>query len=139
MDIEDIDISDIDSDHLAKLASIVTDRVDIDNIRHNNQLSSIMASVQCRLLELRDMSLSLTETRALVTAMRDRVKIVYLYYDVNLSVEELCQYDGAGSCGWLYVGDDARPRYGDRLLSWSARVGWTVTGDSFRSLIIERK
>ena len=139
MYINNIDISDINSDHLAKLASIVTDRVWINNFRHNNQLSSIMASVQCSELWLDNMSLSLTETRALVTAMRDRVKRVGLYLNVNLSVEELCQYDGAGSCAWLCVKGDARPRYRDRLRSWSARVGWTVTWDSPLDLTIERK
>ena len=139
MDIRNIDISDINSDHLAKLASIVTDSVYIRNIRHNNQLSSIMASVQCRELVLWDMSLSLTETRALVTAMRDGVKEVELWNGVNLSVEELCQYDGAGGCVWLDVWYDAGRRYRDRLLSWSARVGWTVTWDSSVHLEIERK
>lgn len=139
MNITHIDISDINSDHLAKLASIVTDRVWINNIRHNNQLSSIMASVQCRWLVLVNMSLSLTETRALATAMRDRVKRVELWRDVNLSVEELCQYDGAGSCGGLCVQGDARSRYRDRLRRWSARVGWTVTEVSSWCLTIERK
>ena len=75
MYIDNRDISGIPRDQMARLASIVTYRVDIDNMTHNNQLSSILASVQCTELVLRNMSLSDTASRALVTAMRDRVLI----------------------------------------------------------------
>ena len=93
MNIRNMDISDIPCDQMAKLASIVTDRVVIWNITHNLDLSSILVSVQCTRLQLDDMELRETETRALVTAMRDRLERVWLYEDVTLDIEELCYYN----------------------------------------------
>ena len=52
MNIRNMDISDIPCDQMAKLASIVTDRVVIWNITHNLDLSSILVSVQCTRLQL---------------------------------------------------------------------------------------
>ena len=95
--IEDISIRDIPWDHMEKLASTVTERVYIYNMTHTDQLGSILASVKCTVLWLRRMDLSDTETQALVTAMRDRVQRVALYY-VTLDIEELTQYDCQGLC-----------------------------------------
>ena len=45
--------------------------------------------------------LSESETRALVTAMRDWVRNVSLTGDITLDIEELCKYDGKGRCTLL--------------------------------------
>ena len=74
-------------------------------------------------MKLRD-----AETRALVTAMRDRVQTVELG-DVTLDIEELTQYDGQGHCSELEVWGDMRDRYWERLRRWAADKGWTVTRD----------
>ena len=80
----------------------------------------ILASVQCTELVLYDMILMSEEnTRALVTAMRDRVQTVVLYA-VTLDIEELTQYDGRGRCRELQVWDEMRWRYGARLREWAA-------------------
>ena len=102
MRIENMDISDIPSDQMDKLASIATERVIIDNMTPASRVSSILASVQCTELLLRNMKLSEENTRALVTAMRDRVQTVVLYA-VTLDIEELTQYDGQGRCRELWV------------------------------------
>ena len=47
LDIRDMDISDIPSDQMDKLASIVTSSVWIDNMTPASRVSSILASVQC--------------------------------------------------------------------------------------------
>ena len=44
LNIVDIDITDISRDQLKELASIVTGRVDIDNMTHADQLGSILAA-----------------------------------------------------------------------------------------------
>ena len=87
MRLEDLDIRDIPRDQLARLASLVTERVEIVNVTHNDQLSSILDSVQCSQLRLKRMALGEAETRALVTAMRDRVEGVVLWYAVTLDIE----------------------------------------------------
>ena len=103
LNIRDMDISDIPSDQMDKLASIVTERVMIDNMTPASRVSSILASVQCPWLLLWDMKLIEENTRALVTAMRDRVQRVRLVNDVTLDIEELTRYDGQGCCSVLQV------------------------------------
>ena len=91
----------------------------------------ILASVQCTELVLYDMILMSEEnTRALVTAMRDRVQTVVLYA-VTLDIEELTQYDGQGRCRELEVRGHTLRQYGDRLWEWAADKtkqdkGWRV-------------
>ena len=130
MEIRNMSITDIPRDHMEILASI-------DNVTQANQLGRILASVKCSVLCLRDMELSEEETRALVTAMRDRVEDVWLYEDVTLDIEELTQYDGQGRCRWLVVVGDTRAR--DRLRRWAADKGWTLTRDNVWGLVMQRK
>ena len=121
----------IPRDQMEKLASIVTRRVWIDNMTHTDQLGSILAYVKCPVLWLRRMDLSDTETRALVTAMRDRVKTVVLYNDLILVSEELKHYDGQGHCSELIgVWVNKMPLYREWLRSWAADKGWRVTVDN---------
>ena len=83
------------------------------------------------------MKLSEAETRALVTAMRDRVEEVWLY-NVTLDMEELTQYNGQGCCSELEVRRDTRTRHGERLWRWAADKGWTVTEDNLWGLVMKR-
>ena len=138
MKIVDRNISEIPRDQLGKLSSIVTDRVYINNMTPSSQLGPILASVQSRVLELLNMSLSEENTRALVTAMRDRVQIVYLDR-VTLDPELLAAYDGQGHCTKLAVWSDTKRRYGPRLRRWARDKEWAVTYDSYYSLEMQRK
>ena len=137
MNIINISIRDIPQDHMEKLASIVTGSVHINNMTHTDQLGSILASVKCPVLVLYNMDLSDTETRALVTAMRDGVQKVSLY-TVTLDLEELTQYDGQGSCSEVGVWSDLGTRPGERLRGWAADKGWTVTVDNGYELVMKR-
>ena len=138
MAIVNINITDIPRDHMEKLASIVTEAVSIVNMTHADQLGGILASVQCPVLMLYKMEMSEAETRALVTAMRDRVQRVWLVYGVTLVIEELTQYDGQGRCSVLEVWGDTRDRYRDRLRRWTADKGWRVTWENRTSLVMRR-
>ena len=130
----------IPRDQMEKLASIVTRRVWIDKMTHTDQLRSILTSVKCPLLWLRRMILSDTETRALVTAMRDRVELqrVALYNDVTPDVEELIQYDGQGSCRELWLYYDMITSYEERLRGWVADKEWTLTVDDGVCLVMKK-
>ena len=138
LNIRDISIRDIPRDQMEKLASIVTRRVWIDNMTHTEQLGSILASVKCTQLGLVRMDLSDTETRALVTAMRDRVQTVVLYNGVTLFIEELTKYVGQGCCIGIGLLGDTRTRYGDRLRRWAADNRWRVTRDDGVCLVMEK-
>ena len=123
MNIRDMDISDIPSDYMEKLASIVTNGVWINNMTPTSQLGSILASVQSTLLVLRDMDLTEADTQALVTAMSHRLDTVWLWPGVTLDLDDLASYDGRGRCTRLAVHSDTRTRYGERLRSWAERKG----------------
>ena len=139
MRIWDKSITDIPRNQMGKLTSIVTERVTIINMTHTDQLGSILASVKCPVLELWRMDLIDTETRALVTAMRNRVETVGFGGEVTLDMEELTQYDGLGCCSELHVWSDMRTRYGERLRRWKADKGWRGTGESDFEIVMNRK
>ena len=103
-----------------------------------SQLGSLLASVKCPVLVLRNMELSEENTRALVTAMRTRVQDVTLS-DVTLDLELLAAYDGQGHCTQLELGDDTTVKYLARLRQWAGDRGWTVTLDNGLWLAMERK
>ena len=84
------------------------------------------------------MDLSNAETRALVTAMRDRVQTVVLYNGVTLFIEELTKYVGQGCCIGLGLLGDTRTRHGERLRRWAADNRWRVTVDDDVCLVMKK-
>ena len=139
MDIRNMDLSDIDSDHMKKLTSIVTYRVWMYNLTPASQVGGILATVKSERLWLVNMKLSEAHTRALVTAMRDRVERVVLVH-VTLDIEALCEYQGRGRCRVLkVVWWNTVSRHRARLRQWAAQAGWTVTRDDKWELVMVRK
>ena len=132
------DISEIPSDNMAKLSSIVTDRVDIRDMTPESQLGAILASVQSKRISLGYMSLSEENTRALVTAM-SRVQRVALDGGVTLDPEILATYDGQGHCTKLAVFRDTKDKYGPRLREWAGDRGWRVKWDADVLLWMQRQ
>ena len=130
LNISNLDITDIPVDQMKKLTSIVTERVCIDDITPLSQLGNILTSVKCLVLSLDNMELCEADTRALVTAMRDRVAAVGLCRGLTLNIEELTKYDGQGQCSVLRVMDHHfRSRVWARLKKWAAKIGWTWSWD----------
>ena len=121
-----MDISDIPSDQMDKLASIVTQIIGIRNMTPTSRVSSILACVQCPELWLGNMKLSEENTRALVAAMRNRVQTVGQLFVTH--IKELTQYDGQGRCRELRVWCDTWTL--GRLRRWAADKRWTVTQDN---------
>ena len=136
MKVQKKNISEISSDNIGKLVSIVSDEVYIVNGTPVSLLDTIMASVQAKKLYLRNVSLSEENTRALVTAMRARVQVVELW-KVTLDPELLSSYDGKGHCSKLEFGDTL-VRYRVRLKRWAGDRRWKVTRDD-EILRIERQ
>ena len=129
-------IRNIPWEHMEMLASIVTGTVKFDDVSHDDHLGIILDRVKCPELELSSVDLSEAETRALVSAMRDRVQKVELGC-VTLDIEKIVQYDGQGSCSWLGV--SVWTRDGHRLVEWAADKGWTVTQDYLGGHVMKRK
>ena len=84
------------------------------------------------------MRLTEPQTRALVTALTERLERVTLDIGVTLDIQTLCQYNGRGTCRELVVSGDTRRRYEERIKQWRAEVGWTVTKDNGYYFTLER-
>ena len=138
MNIGNMNIEEIPRDTMDELSSIVTERVWIDNISHTDHLTSILANVRSKWLQLQNMELSETDTQVLVTAM-SRVEGVWLE-NVTLDMEELCRSyapSSLSSCRQLAVCGDKRSRYQVTIRRWAAQAGWTLTVDNEALLIME--
>ena len=135
------DLSEISSDQLAKLVSIVTGKVSIERIYNPvSEVGTILASVESEELYLRFVKFSEENNLALVTAMKDRVQRVALDYVQNVEPELLSDYDGQGRCSWLQLKGDAAVRFNTRLRNrWVNYKGWTLTMDYTNMLEMERK
>ena len=138
MVLKNIDLRNIPPDKIGKLFSIVTYRVVIDNITPTSLLDIILKRVRCSWFGLKSMKLTEPQTRALVTAMTERLQRVTLWKDLTLDIQTLCQYNGRGTCWKLQVRGDKRKRYEENLRHWTAEVGWAVTA-GVSLLIMERK
>lgn len=139
MNIRSMNIEEIPRDTMDELSSIVTEKVWIENISHTDQLSSILANVRSKWLQLQNMELSEADTRALVTAMA-RVEVVWLE-NVTLDMEELCRSyapSALSRCRQLAVCGHTRSRHQVTLRRWAAQAGWTLTVDNEALLIMER-
>ena len=84
MRLRDVDLSSVPAEHLASLASCVTDNVYIRNV-NNTDLTSILDSSKSGVLAIINQSLSTEETRAVVRAMAN-VAEVALGYDVTVDM-----------------------------------------------------
>ena len=71
----DVDLASVPAEHLASLASCVTNDLIINNVS-NCDLVSILDSVKCKGLKINRQTLSCEETQALVRAMESRVEVV---------------------------------------------------------------
>ena len=127
MKIMNVSITDIPLDHMERLVSVVTGKVNINMIHHTGQLSNILTNVKCPDLCLSEMKLGQSETRALVAAMRDRVQRVRIGH-VTMDIEELTQYDGQGRCSWFMMGGKTW-RHWEKLRRWAADKGWWMGHD----------
>ena len=137
MRIRNKNLSEISSNNIGKLSSIVTDRVVIENIPPSSQLGAILASVQSEVLDLQDMLLNKENTGALLTAMPARVREVKLGHNVTLD-PKVPPYDGQGHCTELWVGGNTRDKYGPGLRRWAEDRRWTVTVDNSAWLAMKR-
>ena len=135
--LEYVDLNSVPAEHLACLASSVTGRVEIRNVR-GYCLVNILDSVKSKVLGIIGQSLSSEETQALVQAMESRVEEVRLYGDVTLDIRDLMEYSGQGKCRKVECEYDTAPRYREQLRTWATSRNWEVTQNDVLCFIIER-
>ena len=113
--------------------SKVTEKVVIiDDVGRNPHVSTIVKSLQCKELELKNTILNEENTKYLVEAM-ERVRRVLLD-DVSLKIEELCRYSGKGQCSEISVGGSTKKAHSSRLKIWRQRVNWIVSKEDYSIL-----
>merc|ERR1712131_26305 len=96
-----LDLNQINPDHLAKLASIVEEAIDINGASTSHGdcgLSPILKNIRCPKLELMDVTLSTRDAELLVLALEQRVKWLCLSFFVTLDLDKLLLYSGKGLC-----------------------------------------
>ena len=120
----DLDLGGVSAGNLANLVQCVSHRVRIFNIR--GDLSPLLRSLRCRMLEMSDVNLSTANTKSLLAAMVSGVEEVELGMGVTLDMKTLAQYDGKGDCRRVSVWGDANERYRAQMLSWMRRIDWKL-------------
>ena len=123
--LRDVDLASVPAEHLASLASCVTEGVIISNVS-NCDLTSVLDTVTGPVLSISRQTLSCEETRALLRAMDSRVELVCLGEEGELSLDmtALTQYSGQGKCGQMECYEDTADRYREEVRSWAQRINW---------------
>ena len=130
LELIDVDLASVPAEHLASLVSCVTDRVKISDVRNCPTLS-ILDSVRSKWLGIFQHSLGIEVSLALVRAMESRLERVYLGSGVSLNIEALTQYSGQGKCWEVIYFDDTKDTYREDVRSWSQRINWDVSDESW--------
>ena len=134
MMLSDVDLSPVPAQHLASLASCVSDRAGIYDVSGCG-LVSFIDGVQCiDTLWIRSQSLGREETWALVQAMVSSVQNVELHDEVTLDIEALAEYRGNSRCTSVKLFSDTAARYREQLRTWARNIKWGVTQDGSRKL-----
>ena len=130
INISDIDIENIKIENIGKLASIVTDGVNIDNVTRKDQLTAILSNVKCGKLSMTNVSLTKSETKMLFAQATKTVHDFHLT-DVNMDIENLWGYAGKGRCKKIRVNTKTNEVANiefmiARIKQWTFEVGWSV-------------
>ena len=133
----DDDLSPVPAQHLASLASCVTNELSIWNVS-GCDLVSILSSLKCERLDITSQRVRRVETRALVQAMETGVKRVELCGGVTLDMETLAEYSGQGACREVELYGDTAARYRGELVTWARSRNWRVDADGDRRCVVKR-
>lgn len=117
-----VDLAFVPAEHLAALASCVTDHVEITWVGISD-LSPILENVKSGKLTIHGQSLSREETEKLVWIMDSNLQHFYLGSYCSLDIKTLTQYNGQGTC-WSVC--DAENTYRNEVISWGQRINWIV-------------
>ena len=128
----DVDLTSVPAEHLASLASCVTRCVYIWNISGCG-LITILDNVKSKVLWIISQSLGSEETQALVRAIKSRVEMVKLNYEVKLDIRILVEYNGQGKCREVECYIDTADKYKKQLRTWATSRNWAVIREACMS------
>ena len=137
MNLWDVDLTSVPAEHLASLASSVTEVIDIRNVCGCG-LVTILDSVKSKELWIRR-SFSSEETRALVQAMESRVERIVLHSESTLDLRFLHEYNGQGKCREVRCRSYRIDRYREQLRTWAMSRNWAVTRDNRLHIYLQLK
>ena len=123
-----VDLSQVPAQHLTSLASCVTWRLSIENVR-GSDLVSLLTSLNCYELDIYCQSLDREETLVMVQAMETGVEKVRLDEKVTLDIEALTEYSGQGICREVKCYDNTAARYREDLRAWARSKKWRIDLD----------
>ena len=133
LDLDNVDLTLVPSEHLTALASWVTSTCSVYIHKVNGiDLTSLLNSLKCESLSIENQSLDREETQALVQAMESGVEIVELT-SITLEMETLVSYSGKGRCCEVELNchdDDPkmwRVNMKEPLKIWAMNRDWAVT------------
>ena len=135
----DVDIRQINADHLASLTACMTQGVGIDHDGGKDHVLAILDNLKCEKLGIRFRHIGTEETRALLKAMKRVVKWVILDTIDAIDFDVLMQYDGKGECEKLecrLVSDNQS----ECIKTWAEQINWSITEDwKNQAIVIEMK
>ena len=165
--LKDVNLSSVPFEHFVSLVACVKEQIKIENVtfpdlkienltfsniyRNISDLGLILDSVQCDCLSVKKQYLGTEDTRALVRAMKTRIRRLWLglgfdevgWEDAAVDIRELTKYDGKGKCEKVdfidmkYVDLESRDHI---KFCWAGRgIDWRVLADESNFIIVERK
>ena len=139
MRLRDVDLAKVPAEHLASLASCVTELVDIWNVS-NTDLTSILDRSKSKWIQINSQNLSTAETRALVRAMASVEKVALGHYGkMTLDIHTLATYNGQGKCREVRFWHTTARWYREDVRRWVQRISWRVTKDDSNAYVITKK
>ena len=132
-----VDLTSVPADHLASLASGVTEVINIRNVCGCG-LVTILDSVKSKELWIRK-SFGREESWALVQAMESRVERIVLHSESTLDLRFLHEYNGQGKCREVRCSSYRIDRYREQLKTWAMSRNWAVTRDNRPHIYLQMK
>ena len=137
----DVDIRQINPDHLGSLAACMTQGVGIDHDGGKDHVLAILDNLKCEKLGIRFRHIGTEETRALLRAMKRVVKSLILDTIAIDTIDfgVLIQYDGKGKCERI-EGRLMKDNESERIKTWAEQINWNITEDrKNQAIVIEMK
>ena len=122
MNLKDINLDQIPSQHLATLVSCAADEVLVQNVE--GDLANVIKSAKSCDLWFYHTTLDVSQTKLVVEALKDRIEVLYIGPGVSLDFDTLQQYDGSGKCREIVAHYTPSVPHKSILVNYGKVLGW---------------